>query len=240
MKQIEPEKLERLIEECLNDFYQRRFYKLNELKLKTVLRRKNPYLFRAIGTERASEIVESILQAYISSSDETIFGDVYFEKIARSLPGVQVSDAEGVDAVVEDDNTVHAYAIKSGPNPFNSSAKKRQHDEFMSLRNRLYKLHKKFDPVLAYSYGRKNTQGSDNTIYREVSGQKFWDELTGDPQFYLKIISLMKDIPQKKKVEYRRNWDATINKFEAEFIRDFCFEDGRIDWEKLTEFVSGN
>lgn len=130
--------------------------------------------------------------------------------------------------------TVHAYAIKSGPNPFNSSAKKRQHDEFMSLRNRLYKLHKKFDPVLAYSYGRKNTEGSDNTIYREVSGQKFWDELTGDPQFYLKIISLMKDIPQKKKVEYRRNWDATINRFEAEFIRDFCYEDGRINWEKLT------
>ena len=43
MKTIEPEKLEILIEECLNDFYQRRFYKLNELKLKTVLRGFCPY-----------------------------------------------------------------------------------------------------------------------------------------------------------------------------------------------------
>ena len=237
MANISPEALENLIEGCLNEFYDRRFEKLNQLKLNTVLRRKNPYLFRAIGTERASEIVESILQAYISSSDETIFGEVYFEKIATSLPGVQVSDAAGVDAIVVDPDTVHAYAIKSGPNPFNSSAKKRQHDEFMSLRNRLYKLQKRFDPVLAYSYGRKTTLGSDNSIYREVSGKSFWKELTDDDSFYLKIITLMKDIPQRKKEEYRRKWDSTINRFEAEFIRDFCFEDGRINWEKLTEFV---
>ena len=33
-------------------------------------------------------------------------------------------------------------------------------------------------------------------------------------------------------------WDAAINRFTAEFIKDFCFPDGRIDWEKLVQFVS--
>ena len=33
-------------------------------------------------------------------------------------------------------------------------------------------------------------------------------------------------------------WDAAVNKFTAEFIRDFCFADGSIDWEKLVRFVS--
>ena len=33
-------------------------------------------------------------------------------------------------------------------------------------------------------------------------------------------------------------WDRAINRFGREFCRDFCFADGRIDWEKLVRFVS--
>lgn len=202
------------------------------------MRRKNPYLFRAIGTERASEIVGQILQAYLSSSDETIFGDAYFEQIARNLPNAQVSDAKGVDLIVNDEKTIRAYAIKSGPNPFNSSAKGKQNSEFQELRSRLLKLQKVFDPVLAYSYGKRISGPDKNRIYRESSGQAFWRELTGDYDFYLKLIRLMKDIPLKRKLEYRKIWDAAINRFEREFIEEFCFENGEIDWERLTKFVS--
>ncbi len=55
---------------------------LEKLSLKRILRRKNPYLFRALGSEIASDIVQQILQAFVSSSDETIFGDAFFEPIA--------------------------------------------------------------------------------------------------------------------------------------------------------------
>ena len=34
--------------------------------------------------------------------------------------------------------------------------------------------------------------------------------------------------------------DATINRFTAEFVKDFCSSDGHIDWEKLVQFVSGS
>lgn len=202
------------------------------------MKRKNPYLFRAVGTERASEIVSLILQAYLSSSDETIFGDAYFEQIARNLPNVQVSDAKGVDLIVNEEKTIRAYAVKSGPNPFNSSAKGKQNTEFQELRSRLLKLQKAFDPVLAYSYGNRTSPPDKNRIYRESSGQEFWKELTGDDDFYLKLIRLMKDIPLQRKLEYKKVWDASINRFEREFIEEFCFQNGEINWEKLTQFVS--
>ena len=100
------------------------------------------------------------------------------------------------------------------------------------------KLQKQFDPVLAYAYGRRNKSSSGKFIYRQSSGQAFWKEVTGDDDFYLKLIRLMRDEPLKKVEKYKSDWDATINKFTKEFTEDFCLPDGHIDWEKLTQFVS--
>jgi len=235
---FDPDKLEVLIKKCLNDFHERRIKTLEKLNLRKVLRRKNPYLFKALGTEQAAEIVKRILEAYVSSSDETIFGDAYFEQIARNLPNIQVSDGKGVDIIVHEEKVIRAYALKSGPNPFNSSAKAKQNTEFIELKARLMKLQKQFDPVLAYAYGRKNKPSSGTYIYRESSGQEFWKEITGDENFYLKLITLMKDEPLKRIDQYQHDWDATLNKFTKEFMEDFCLPDGHIDWEKLTKFVS--
>ncbi len=231
--------LEKLISDCLHDFYKRRLQRLERLHLVTFLRRKNPYLFKALATEKASEIVEQILIAYVGASDETMFGDAFFEPIALIASGGKVSDAEGIDFVVESSERVLAVALKSGPNIFNASQKKRQSQEFMAVRNRLYKLHKQYDPVLGHAYGCLLTEPTKDRIYRDRSGQAFWSEITGDDDFYLKLIRLMKDEPIKHKKEYAPAWDAAVNKFTAEFVSNFCFPDGRIDWEKLVKFVSG-
>jgi len=238
MARIDPKELEKLIEQSLNDFYKSRLERLDDLKLKNVLQRKNPYLFKALYTEKAHELIEKILYAYISSSDETIFGDKFFEPIAKIVSGGVVSPSEGVDVAVETKDRYIAYAVKSGPNPFNSSAKKRQNDEFSKLRNRLLKLRKQFDPVLAYSYGTKISMPNETKIYREIAGQAFWEELTGNEDFYLKLIRLMGDIPKKHMEKYRPQFDAVTNRFTGEFVKDFCHQNGQIDWEKLVKFVS--
>ena len=230
--------LESLISRCLRDFYERRLQKVKELKLKSFVRRKNPYLFRALGIQKASEIVERLLADYISASDETIFGDAFFEPVARIASGGKTSDAEGVDFVIESEGQIKAVALKSGPYPYNASQKKRQSQEFLAVRSRLYKLHKQFDPILGHAYGRVKTKPSKDLIYRDSSGQAFWQEITGDPDFYLKLVRLMKDEPTKHRKEYAPAWDAAINRFTADFIKDFCLPDGSIDWEKLVRFVS--
>ncbi|GAC1381939.1 MAG: hypothetical protein NVSMB33_08920 [Ktedonobacteraceae bacterium] len=114
--------------------------KLSDLKLRDVLRKKNPYLFRAIGLQKVSEIVTQILTAYMSSSDETIFGDAFFEPIVKLCSGGVVSPSKGVDVAIETATVYKAISVKSGPNIFNSSQSEKQDQEFKSLRSRLLKL----------------------------------------------------------------------------------------------------
>ncbi len=128
--------------------------------------------------------------------------------------------------------------MKSGPFPYNASQKKRQSQEFLAVRNRLYKIQKQFDPILGHGYGRVKSIPNMDKVYRDLSGQAFWREITGDTDFYIKLIVLMKDAPVRHRKEYEPAWNATLNRFTAEFVRDFCFPNGSIDWEKIAQLVS--
>ncbi len=233
---INLDELEAKISELLDDFYRRRMTKINELKLNDTIKRKNPYLFRAIGVEKASEIVEQLLAAYMSSSDEGIFGDAFFEPLAKFASGGVVSPSEGVDIAIETETKYMAIAVKSGTSVFNADSWKKQVQNFNSLEARLKKLQKYFDPVVGYSYGRK--QPKNETKIRHLAGQAFWTEITGDPDFYLRIIQLMKDKPKEHLLAYQAAWNAAVNRFTKQFIDDFCNEDGTINWDKLTQFNS--
>jgi Type II restriction endonuclease EcoO109I len=237
---VNTDQLRKLIATSLNSFYDRRMQALGVLKLKKVLLRKNPYLYKAIGTESATEIVDEILKAYLSASDEGMFGDAFFEPVAKAVSGGTVSPSEGVDIAVETKDRYKAISVKSGPNPFNSSQVKRQSDEFETLRRRLTKLRKQFDPILGHSYGRKQTPSTKTKVYRDISGQQFWEELTGDSEFYQKLIALMEtDVIQKHRDEYRAAYQKAVNRYVREFTTDFCMDDGSIDWSKLLRLNSG-
>jgi len=231
-------KLEQLMAECLNEFFRRKLEVLRTFDLKELLLNQNPYFFKVYGTYKASEIVERMMREYVNASDETMFGEAFFEPIAGIASGASVSDAEGVDFVIESADNVLAVALKSGPNIYNASQKKRQSQEFSALRNRLYKLHKQFDPMLGHAYGRAKAEPTRDLVYRRRSGQAFWTEITGDPDFYLKLVRLMREEPSKHAQKYAPAWDAAVNRFTAEFVKEFCFSNGRIDWEKLVRFVS--
>lgn len=236
---IKTDELEEKIGELLDIFYKRRINALDGLDLKKTLKRKNPYLYRAIGVEKASEIVEGILLAYTSSSDEGIFGDAFFEPLAKYVSGGYVSPSEGVDVALETPEKYIAVAVKSGPAVFNAQSKRRQIEDFKVLENRLRKLQKHFDPIVGYSYGNKKQSERGKHSFRELAGQAFWEEITGDENFYLKIIQLMKGKPQEHSIEYKKAWAAAENRFIREFIDTFCDVNGNILWEKIVEFNSG-
>lgn len=237
---IRTARLEKEIEACLKKFYANRLTGLKNLSLKKVLKKKNPYLYRALGVEKASEIVEQILAAYITSSDETIFGNVFFEPIARLAARGRVASGEGVDFVVEMPGRILAVAVKSGPNWGNADQHKRQSTNFGSLRQRLYKMNKQFDPLVGQAYGQQTSAPTENSRFRRRSGQVFWQEITGDPNFFLKLIRLMRDVPEGNKPRFRAEWDQAVNRFTRDFMKDFCRKDGSIDWEDLVAFNSGS
>lgn len=230
--------LETKISDSLREFHRRRLQAAQNLRVLPLLRRKNPYLYRSLGIEIASDLMKTLLESHLKESEETIFGDAFFEPLALLASGGTVSPTEGVDVVVETDTKYLAIAVKSGPNIFSSSQKRRQNTEFNALRSRLLKTQKAYDPLLGHAYGRLVSGPNEKKNYRDSSGQAFWEELTGDPDFYLKLIRLMKDEPLKYKEQFDKEWAAIINRLTAEFTEFFCSPDGHIDWERLTEFVS--
>jgi hypothetical protein len=225
---------------ALDNFYSALIAKVDTLNIKNMMKRKNPYLFRAKAMNGASQIVEAILAAFVSSSEETIFGNVFFEPIATAAAQGQKALAEGVDIMVEKENTIYAIAVKSGTSVFNADSKKKQEQNFMAAQKLAQQAKKRFVPIIGYSYGKKkSTEKGLPKFYTELAGQEFWSELTGDDQFYVKLIRFMDKLPEKYVEEFDQSYQKASNRLVKEFTNEFCLEDGGIDWEKLVQFNSG-
>jgi hypothetical protein len=216
---------------------------LDKLDLNRVLSRKNPYLFRATGIANAPEMINQLLAAHISSSDEGIFGDEFFEPICKGISKAQIAAAKGVDFVIESDTTYEVISLKSGPNAFNSSQVSKQNQQFEDIRRSLAatvrQLRKQFVPVMGCGYGRADSSPTDSRRYFKLAGQALWERITGDRDFYLKLVRLMRDDPEKHRPQFKDAWDRAINRFVREFTERFCDKNGEVKWEDLVQFNSG-
>lgn len=233
----------RAIAKALETFYGSLIEKIDSLDIVKIMKRKNPYLYRAKAMENASEIVDNVLGAFVSSSEETIFGNCFFEPLAIAASGGNKALAEGIDIMVQDNdnNVIYAVAVKSGPSVFNADSKKRQEQNFMAAAKLAQQAKARYEAYIGYAYGKKRVSGRGKPkMYQELAGKKFWTELTGDDDFYLKIIQFMGDLPEKYVAAYKESYNKASNRLVREFSNKFCKEDGSIDWEKLVEFNSGD
>ena len=225
---------------ALTDFYTGLAKTLDTVDVDKILKRKNPYLYRAKGINNAGQIVDGILSAYVSSSEETIFGNTFFEPIAIVVSGGQKAVTEGVDITVDKDNTIYSIAVKSGTSVFNADSRKRQEQNFQSAQKRAQQAHKAFFPVVGYGYGKKKTSIRAEKFYKELAGKDFWEWLTGDPDFYTKIIDYMGTRPDEFAKAFEESYAKAENRMIREFTIKYCKEDGSIDWDSLIRFNSGD
>lgn len=228
---------------ALETFYGTLIEKIDGLNIQKVMKRKNPYLYRAKAMESAAEIVESVLTAFVSSSEETIFGNCFFEPIAIAASGGNKALAEGIDIMIQDNeaNVISAIAVKSGPSVFNADSKKRQEQNFMAASKLAQQAKARYEAYIGYCYGKKKESGRGKPkMYRELAGKQFWQEITGDEDFYKKIITYMGTMPEQYVSEYKESYSKAANRLVREFSNSFCKEDGSIDWEQLVEFNSGD
>lgn len=228
------------IGDALTEFYTSLTKKLDELSLNDVLKRKNPYLYRAKGINNATQVVDGILAAYVSSSEETIFGNAFFEPLAVAVSGGQKAVTEGVDITVDKDNTIYSIAVKSGTSVFNADSRKRQEQNFQSAQRRAQQAHKAFFPIVGYGYGKKTTRRGSERFYRELAGKDFWEWLTGDPRFYTKIAEYMGTRPEEFSARFEEAYNHAENRMVRAFTLEFCDEDGSINWDSLIRFNSGD
>jgi hypothetical protein len=224
-------------------FHDARLARLENLNLKEVLRKKNPYLFRAKNLLTAGQLIPAILDAFLSSSEEEIFGK-FLEQLAIFISGQtcggRKSSAEGVDLEFDLDGIRYIVSIKSGPNWGNSSQYRRLEENFRRAvvvqRQAQPALH--IQPVLGICYGRTATR--DKGLYRKIVGQNFWYFLSGDPDLYVDIIEPIGHQARRHNDDFARKRASIENRFTAELIQDFCGPDYLIDWRKLVAFNSSN
>ena len=203
-------------------------------------------VYKATGTLDAAEIVEELLRAQISSSDETLFGNEFFEPLAKWVAkaanpshNVATSHGEGIDITIETDTVIMGIAVKSGTNVFNAQSKGKQAHDFRTLRRRLQKETQRFDPIVGYCYGRKKQRANSLSEFQEVAGQATWELLTGESDFYLRVMRLIKDKPAEHRSVFQEEFDKAKNRFARDLLQDFSAPDGSIDWDKLAIYNSG-
>ncbi len=243
MTLMNADELEKLIKKCLASFYSRRIAALDSLNLTQILSRKNPYLFRANGVANSPDMINQLLVAHLSSSEENLFGEEFFEPICKAISEAQTAAAKGIDFVIETEDSFEAISLKSGPNAFNSSQVAKQNQQFeemeRSLRATLRSIRKAFIPTMGCGYGRVNSPPTKARKYYKLAGQAFWERITADPDFYLKLIRLMKDDPDKHLPIFKQAWDRAVNRFVKQFSEKFCDNEGHILWEELVRYNSG-
>jgi hypothetical protein len=159
----------KFIEENIPDFHKKRIENLSKLKLKKVLTRKNPYLFKAKHTESAADLVKQLLAAHLSSQEETVFGD-FLESLAifvcTAAFGGRKSTTEGIDLEFERDAVRYIVSIKSGPNWGNSSQIKKMCDYFKQAR----KIVKhQIEAINGCCYGRGETNHGDSLVSQRLN-----------------------------------------------------------------------
>ncbi|MDR0673412.1 MAG: hypothetical protein LBF93_07100 [Zoogloeaceae bacterium] len=239
MKTIDMKEIARYVEARIGEFHDKRIKSLDRLKLKKVLKRKNPYLFRAKNMLTSEQIVRGLVDAHLSSNEETLFGD-WLEGLAifisQQLHGGYKSGIRGIDLEFDDAGTRYIVAIKSGPNWGNSSQIAKMRSDFVTAKKTLRTSHSKLNIVAVNGccYGRDNNP--DKGDYFKYCGQRFWQFISNERDLYTEIIEPLGHRAKEKNDAYEESHTQRINLFTLDFIHSFCKENGAIDWEKLVRF----
>lgn len=107
-----------LTKHVLEPFYAKRLNTLNKLTLEGMLHRKNPYLFKAKNIELAGDLVKSVLDAFLSSAEETTFGNLletFAIYVSSTVDGGFKSKRKSVDLEFQRNGVYYIVGIKSGP-----------------------------------------------------------------------------------------------------------------------------
>ena len=242
MKSLDLAQVQGYVNENIVDFHRRKVKSLEELRLEKLLT-KNPYLFKAKNITTAGELIAELLEAFLSSSEEKLFGD-FLEGlavcVAQQTCGGHKSTAPGVDLEFFNKGFHYIVSVKSGTNWGNSSQQNRLEQDLKNavVRVKQSKHGANVQPVLGICYGKTRT--SYLRGYLKVVGQNFWYLISEDKDLYTDIIEPIGYRAREHNENFAREKSQVVNRFTKQFIDEFCDATGAINWAKLVEFNSGN
>lgn len=252
MKKLNYGKLNSFIaSDVIKPFYQTRLNRLKSVKLTSIIKRKNPYLFKAKNIESAGGLAKNILDAFLSSQEETIFGDL-LENLAihicrKVFNGKKAEEGKyrSVDLIFKREHKVFIVGIKSGPNWGNSDQVNTMKRNFKKAKQiiRTEFDKKNITAVNGCMYGRDNQPHKVNRrdpelSYYKICGQPFWELVSGDKELYKKIIRPLDKEAKKRDEVFKDLYVKKINEMTKDIIDLFYTRRDNLDWDKIVEYVS--
>ena len=243
MESLDIEVVEQYVNENIVEFHNRKLNSLEELELAKLLK-KNPYLFRAKNVMTASELIDGLLNAFLSSSEEKLFGDFLEDLavfVAQQTSGGHKSVAPGIDLEFFNNSIHYVVSVKSGPNWGNSS----QHGKLeQDLRNAVLRVKQSrrgvnVQPVLGICYGKTRTVHTTRG-YLKVVGQNFWYLVSENKDLYTEIIKPIGYRAKEHNEKFASERSKLTNRLTKAFIDGYCDSSGSVDWLKLVRSTSGN
>lgn len=238
-----------IISDVIQPFYEKRLDRLESANLEIIATRKNPYLFKAKNIETAGDLAKGILDAFLSSQEETIFGDL-MENLAihvcsQVFSGRKAEEGKyrSIDLIFERDNKIYIVGIKSGPNWGNSDQVNTMKRNFKAAKRIIHAESGKRSIVAVNGcmYGRDNAPhkvNKNSTLsYYKICGQAFWELISGDDQLYKKIIQPLDKEAKKRDVVFKELYIKKINEMTKDVVELFYTQDN-LDWEKIIDYVS--
>jgi hypothetical protein len=214
---------------------------LANISLVDLIDSQHPYLFTPMK-RTADEIVKGIVDAYLSSSEEAMFGD-WLEGLAifinEKVYGGWKSGIKGIDLEFDDENVRNIVSIKSGPNWGNSSQIDKMINNFKTAQKTLRTSNSNLQIkcINGCCYGKDNNP--DKGAYFKFCGQRFWEFIGGNENIYIDIIEPLEHKSKERNEAYLEQYNGKINVFIKEFIEIFCDKNGIIDWKRLVKYNSG-
>lgn len=242
MKKIDINMVSQYVEENIEIFHQKRIQSLDDLKLTKILKRKNPYLYKAKFVLTAEQIIRWIVDAHISSNEETLFGE-WLEGLAifinEQVYHGRKSGISNIDLEFDSEGTRYIINIKSGPNWGNSSQISKMIADFKTAKKILRTSNSQINVVAINGccYGKDNNP--DKGDYFKYCGQKFWEFISDDKFLYIDLIEPLWFRAKERNEDFLHSYAQMINKFTKEFTNDYCNENGEINWIKIVELNSG-
>ncbi len=241
MSQIVLDVVREFVRGNIGHFHKKRLQNLEKLKLGKILKRKNPYLFKSKNILTSEALVKTLLDAHLSSQEETIFGD-FLEELAifinQQVYAGKKSSADGIDLEFDREGIHYIVSIKSGPDWGNSSQIKRMKENFKQaqkiLRTGNSKLHVRAINGCCYGRGGREDKGD----YHKLCGQQFWAFIFGNDNIYTEIIEPLGYQAKKRNEDFDKHYARIVNQFSKSFMNHFC-DQGEINWDKLVQFNSG-
>jgi len=185
-----------------------------------------------------------MLDAYLSSQEESLLG--------RFLEGLAVFTAEkaqgakgkssttGLDIEMDKAGIRYLVAVKSGPSLGNSDQIEKMKDNFKTAA-KVYRQNKDALPVRCVNgccYGKQATKSEDHGDYLKLCGQRFWQFISDDAEFYIKIVEPIGHKAKERNSEFLAQYELVVDAFTDLFRKHFCGPDNLILWDALVKHSS--